>query len=227
MSKSIKTALYALPLLTVTAQAADFRPLTQRCEESLALSALPAVLRDRASVYVWRDGDFTRTITSDGGFHCVVQRNHPDSIIPECVTSTGEDSILQGIMAQTKLTASGMALDEVESKAAEMVEKGEIGSPKAPGVNYMMSAYNRIYTARSDSIMSFGPHTMFFAPNASSDVVGGSYAMAQETHGFPFVVEAGTHSYIVTFTEHSAETDDVAAHCQGQIDLATPFVAAN
>lgn len=218
-----KFSIFLLGVLTASSVAAsgvDFHPLTQRCEEALALSALPMALRDRANVYVWRDGDFARTISSDGGFHCIVQRNHPDSIIPECVTSTGEDSILQGIIAQTKMTAAGLSVDEVAAKAAELVESGEIGSPNAPGVNYMMSAYNLIYTTRADSIVHFGPHTMFFAPNASTEVVGGSFAMAQEIRGFPFVAEAGTHSYIVTFTDRSAETDDVEEHCKGQIDLA-------
>jgi hypothetical protein len=227
MQKIIKIALYALPFLSLVAQATGFQALTQRCEESLALSALPETLRDRANVYVWRDGEFAKTISSAGGFHCIVQRNHPDSIIPECVTSTGEDSILQGIMVQTKLTASGLPADEVTARFEKMLAEGEIASPKAPGVNYMMSAYNRIYNSSSNSIANIGPHTMFFAPHASNAVVGGSLAMARDTHGFPFVVEAGTHSYIVTFTERSAEVADVLQHCSGQIDVSTAAVAAN
>lgn len=197
----------------------EFQALSQSCEESLALSALPAALRDRASVYVWKDGDFEKTISSDGGFHCVVQRNHPEAIIPECVTSTGEDSILQGIFAQTKMTAMGMSAEDVESKAAEMVESGKLGSPREPGVNYMMSAYNRIYAPRSETMLHIGPHTMFFAPHASSDVVGGSFEMAQENHGFPFVAEAGAHSYIMTFTDRASESTDVEKNCRGQIDV--------
>ena len=97
------------------------------------------------------------------------------------------------------------------------------GAPAGPGVNYMMSAYNRIYSSQSDSFIHFPPHTMFFAPDASAEVVGGSIAMAQEIKGFPFVVEAGSHSYIVTITDRSSEPDDVRAHCRGQIDLATDF----
>ena len=220
----------AATLLAIDAaagQTVEFRPLTQRCEESLALSALPVELRDRANVYVWRDGGFEKSISSDGGFHCLVQRNHPDSIIPECVTSTGEHSILQGIVEQTKMTANGMSADEITAQSAKMIEDGEIGVPTEPGVNYMMSAYNRIYTSNSDSIVHIGPHTMFFAPNASNEVIGGSFAMARDTKGFPFVADAGAHSYIVTFTERSAATDDVQANCKGQIDLASEFIAAN
>lgn len=227
MYRFMNVVLCALSFLATTVQAVEFQSLTQRCEESLALSALPASLRDRASVYVWRDGEFEKTITSDGGFHCVVQRNHEDSIIPECVTSTGEDSILRGIMAQTKLAAKGLSLDEVAEEFQSMIDKGEIKSPQQPGVNYMMSAYNLIYTAGSKSIAHIGPHTMFFAPNASNDVVGGSFAMAQEIKGYPVVAEAGSHSYIITFTDSSSESGDVEQYCAGQIDVNKTSVAAN
>lgn len=225
MKQIFKVAMYAISILAVSAQAGEFQSLTQRCEESLALSALPAALRDRANVYVWRDGDFEKTITSDGGFHCIVQRNHADSIIPECVSSTGEDSILQGIMVQTKMSAKGMSVDEVADAFQELIDNGDVRGPTQPGVNYMMSAYNRIYTSGSNSIARIGPHTMFFAPNATNEVVGGSFAMAREINGFPFVVEAGTHSYIIAFTSQSAETDQVVQHCSGQIDV-TPVSAA-
>ena len=197
--------------------AAEFRALTESCEEALALSALPVELRPRASVYVWRGDQFEKTIDSDGGFHCIVQRNHPDSIIPECVTASGEDSILKGIFVQTKMAADGMSAAEIAEQAAVMVESGEIPGPEEPGVNYMMSAYNQIYNPAAESIVNVGPHTMFFAPNATNAAIGGSFPMSQETKGFPFVVEAGTHSYIVTFTDKAADTGDVQRQCAGQI----------
>jgi hypothetical protein len=104
-------------------------------------------------------------------------------------------------MIQTKLVADGTSADDAEAKVAEMVKAGDIKGPAAP--------------------------TMFFAPQASNEVVGGSFALVRETPGFPFVVEAGTHSYIVTFTERSAETDQVLQNCSGQIDLTTASAAAN
>ena len=225
MIKNISTLATLLALNIAAAEAVEFNTLTQQCEEALALSALPASLRHRANVYVWRGDDYEQTISSDGGFHCLLQRNHPDSIIPECVTSTGEDSILQGIMMQTKLTAEGLAADKVTETFESMVDEGEIASPTEPGVNYMMSAYNYIYVPRRDEIVHIGPHTMFFAPNASNEIVGGSFEMAQETPGFPVVAEAGAHSYIITFAARSGETSDVEQLCKGQIELATTFAS--
>ena len=201
----------------------EIRLMTQACEEALALSALPASMRAQASVYVWRGDGFEKTISSDGGFHCVVQRNHPEAIIPECVTSTGEHSILEGIMERTKMVAAGMPGDDADEKAIDMIRNGELAAPTGPGVNYMLSAYNRIYSGRSQEVRQFPPHSMFFAPDASSEIVGGSYAMALDNKGFPFVVEAASHSYIVTITEKSSESVDVEEYCEGQIDLASRF----
>ena len=223
MKKRIAASL-GLALTSVCAAGpVEFQSLTQACEEALALSALPADLRDQASVYVWRGDEFERTVTSDGGFHCVVQRNHPDAIIPECITSTGKDSILEGIMARTKLVAGGMEGDAADEAAIKMIENGEIAAPSGPGVNYMMSAYNRIYTSRAQAVGQFPPHTMYFAPDAKPDVIGGSYTMALENKGSPFVVEASTHSYIVTFTEAASDSADVEKHCAGQIDVESRF----
>jgi len=221
MSKTMCLLAGLLCATGLTAGEIEFRPLTQRCEEALALSALPAELRPRASVYVWREGRYVKTVSSDGGFHCLVQRNHPEAIIPECVTAAGEDSILVGIMAQTRLTADGLGSEEVDERFQEMTASGDIPPPKGPGVNYMMSAFNFIYSPGRDEVMHFGPHTMFFAPHASNDDIGGSFMAASQTKGFPFVAEAGSHSYIVTFTDKSAEPEDVLADCQGQLALAS------
>ena len=216
----VRTALSAA-LLTLAAPlaVADFQPLTESCEEALALSALPAELRSRADVYVWKGDDFVKTISAGGDFHCLVQRNHDEAIIPECVTATGEGSILQGIIAQTKMHAKGLGAEEVAARAEKMIEAGEIAAPEEAGVNYMMSAYNRIYSPGNDTMLHIGPHAMFFAPGATNEVVGGSFQMAQQNRGFPFVAEAGAHSYIVTFTQTASDSSAVEAHCGGQIEL--------
>lgn len=203
------------------ANAADFQPLTQRCEEALALSALPTNLRDRADVYVWKDGEFVKTIEAGGGFHCLVQRNHADAIIPECVTESGRDSMLEAIKVQTRLTASGMSPEAVAEKTEEMIASGEIPAPAEPGVNYMMSDYNFIWTANANGIARIPAHTMFFAPNATNKMVGGDFATAIENPGRPFVAEAGTHSYIITFTAASSDSADVRKQCVGQIEAPT------
>ena len=207
----------------VAANAVEFAPIDQACEEALALSALPASMRDRANVYVWQDDDYVKTMTSDGGFHCLVQRNHAQAIIPECISSTGEESILRGIIARAKMVAAGVPDNEAHERVKALIESGDINGPSAPGVNFMMSAYNRIYAPEGDRINPIPPHSMFFAPNAEAAVIGGSFPEAIETKGFPFVVEDGLHSYIVTMTDKPSDSADVVSACRGQIDVDSPF----
>lgn len=224
--KILSVAVAGLAIATSAAAETEFAPLDQACEEALALSALPANMRERANVYVWQENTFVKTISSDGGFHCLVQRNHPDAIIPECVSSTGEDSILKGIMKRTKLVAGGTPDDQAQEAVSKMIADGEINGPSAPGVNYMMSAYNRIYIVAANAVNKIPPHAMFFAPNADPEVIGGSFQEAIATKGFPFVAEAGSHSYIITMTDKPSDSSDVKQACQGQIDTDSPFHAA-
>ena len=203
--------------LTGTA-AADFAPLSQACEEALALSALPADLRDKADVYVWRDGEFARTIDNGGGFHCLVERNHPDAIIPECVTASGKDTIFAGLVYKTKLAAQGLSAEEQDAKLNESFANGELQAPPGPGINYMMSAYNYIYIASRDEIRTIPPHTMFFAPEVTADVVGASFEAAVRNPGSPFITASSPHGYMITFTAESSEREQVRQACNGEID---------
>lgn len=214
------SALVAGTLLAATsgAVAGEFQPLSQACEEALALSALPLDLRDKADVYVWQNGDFTKTIDAGGGFHCVVERNHPDAIIPECVTASGRDTVFEGILAKTRLAADGLSPAEADEKMKEHFESGKLAAPAGPGINYMMSAFNYIYIASADEIRTIPPHTMFFAPDVTPDVVGGSFKTATSNPGSPFVTAPGPHGYMITFTAESSEKSQVAGACRGEID---------
>jgi len=218
MKSHLKAAAGLLALAALPATAADFKPLSQACEEALALSALPAALRDQASVYVWRNGAFEKTIESDGSFHCVVERNHPDSIIPECVTDTGKDTILAGIEFKTQQTALGLTSDEITDRMKQRFASGALAAPARPGINYMMSAYNYIYIERANEIRTIPPHTMFFAPDVPESVIGQSYDVARQNPGTPMVTASGPHGYMITFTAAASDPTQVVQACEGQVD---------
>ncbi|MEM7282183.1 MAG: hypothetical protein AAF438_11200 [Pseudomonadota bacterium] len=198
--------------------AGEFRALSQACEEALALSAMPEALRQNANVYVWQDADFKKTVSSDGGFHCLVERNHNKAIIPQCVSPSGKDSILQGLMFRTKQAAKGLPPNKMQEKLKAAFASGKLIAPKEPGINYMMSAYNYIYVQNSDSFRQVPPHNMFFAPNTTNEMIGGSWELATGNKGYPFVIESGPHGYMITFTEQAAEIHGVVEHCEGEID---------
>lgn len=219
MKRIFTSAACVAVLVASPAIAGDFRSLSQSCEEALALSAIPSELRERASVYVWQGERFEKTISSDGGIHCLVERNHPESIIPQCVTEAGEETILPGLMYRTGKFAEGLAPNEVVQIMNEQFESGALAAPQAPGINYMLSPFNRIYVQQADRIVHVAPHTMIFAPNATNESVGGIPQRAQTRPGYPMVLESGPHGYIVTFTEHGAEPDDVLSACREQANI--------
>lgn len=219
MKTMLMTVACTAALIAGSAFAGDFKKINQACEEALALSAIPAELRERANVYVWQDGRFERTISSSGGIHCLVERNHPDAIIPQCVTAAGEDTVLPGLMFRTGKAAAGHTPDEVAAMLKAQFDAGTLSAPSKPGINYMLSAFNRIYVSQADRIVHVAPHTMTFAPGATDESIGGIPALAQSRPGYPMVLESGPHGYIVSFTRHTAEPDDVLAACKGQTDV--------
>lgn len=199
---------------------------TEACEAALALSALPARLRDDANTYVWKDGEYRLTGTGDGKFHCFVARNHTASIIPQCFTASGVDNIMAGEVFKSELVMKGTRPDEAVAAFEEKVANGEFVAPDAPGINYMMSAYNWIYQSTRDEFIPVPPHVMFFAPDVEPDDVGAAtFPEAVAQKGIPMVVESGIHAYMVTFTEGSSESDDVARHCAGE-PLLEPLISA-
>ena len=201
---------------------------SEACEAALALSALPARLRVDAVAYVWRNGEYRRAGPAGGKFHCLVARNHSASIIPQCFTASGVDTIMAGEIFKSKLVMYGAEPDEAVAAFEEKVAKGEFAAPIEPGINYMMSAYNWIYQSARDEFVPVPPHVMFFAPHVEPDAVGSaSFPEAVAQKGIPMVVESGVHAYMVTFTDGSSESDDVVKNCAGESVLEPLAAAAN
>lgn len=210
----------------VTAIASDeTRKLTAACEEALALSALPARLRDQASVYSLTDQGFKMTREKDGPFTCIVERNHADAVIPQCVDAAGADTIIPGIMKKSQWSLAGMPVAERRAKFAELAAKKELKPAPRSGISYMMSNFNYVWNANSEYLMRVPPHVMFYAPNVSNEDVGGSFQEAVDgNRGTPFVVEVGIHGYMTSFVERPSESDEVLAACAGQLPNAEEMV---
>lgn len=216
---------YAAVLLALTsfgttqAKPIPFKPLTQACEEALALSALPVHLRDKANVHVLQldNGQFKQTIQSEGGFNCLVERNHAHAIVPQCVTPSGTDSILPGLKFRTQLTWSGHSPAEVNAQFDQAASAGKLVPPTQPGINYMMSAHNRIYIEARDNFSQVPAHVMIFAPNIDNDDVGGSQPLAMQNTGYPFVGQSGIHGYLISMVDQASDSADVLKSCEGQL----------
>ena len=195
--------------------------LTAACEAELALSALPARLRDQATAYVYVDGAFEAFSTTgakqDSNFSCVVERNHPQSLIPQCLDQVGSKSILPALFAKSERILAGDDPNEVRSHFHQQLADGTFTSPEGAGVSYMTSAYNLIYVGDESPLQKVGPHVMFYAPGVRNEDIGGSHAAGMENRGLPFVVDSGPHGYMISYTESPSDSSAVEAACSGQL----------
>ncbi len=200
------------------AQETDRTALSAACEEALALSALPARLREEASVYRLVDGRFKLGRKGSGPFTCIVARNHPDSLIPQCVDAAGADTIIPGIIQKTDWALRGVAPAEALKRFEAMAEAGTMRPPARAGINYMMSAYNVIWNDRQQQFMRVGPHVMYYAPNVTNEDIGGSMQVAmQENRGTPMVLQPGIHGYMASFVEHASDSSQVHGACRAEL----------
>lgn len=215
----MKSILIPLALVVAGAAAAEapYRNLTPACESALALSALPAHLRDRASTWVLGRGGFERHGAADADFSCLVARNHPDSLVPQCFDKPGQQAILPRYLDEGRMLAQGQSFDQIHAEIERRLKAREYQPVSAHGVVYMVSAYNYIYARNAGKLVHVHPHVMFHAPDVAPDAVGNSLRDGMVNKGLPFVIDEGVHGYMISMVERPSDGADVAAACAGQL----------
>ena len=190
--------------------------LPERCEEALALSAMPVELRDRASVYVLKESGYEKTRSVDDAFNCLVTRNHPRSIVPLCFDEAGSKAILPSSIRRGEMSQQGFTNQQFMADREARVTSGEVG-PAAPGISYMVSDFNYIYFSRNDRIGKVPPHTMYYAPYVTDEDIGGSVARGSQRKGLPFINDPGVHGMMVALVDRASDSTEVLEHCKGHI----------
>jgi hypothetical protein len=208
-----------LPLLSTADSAGT---LSRNCEIAVARSALPKGLRDGASVYALANGEYELAVQGTGPFTCIVERNHPQAVIPQCMDRAGAESLLPAIMDKSLMTLSGSDLAEIATHEHQMTEDGTYKAPSRAGISYMMSDYNYIFVESAARILKVPPHVMYYAPNLRNEDIGGSLEGATENIGTPFLLGEGIHGMMIVYTEHEADTDEVAEACRGELGEPPP-----
>lgn len=190
--------------------------LDPKCEAALALSALPKNLRAEASVFVMGKNGFNKFKVGKGPFTCIVERNHPRSIIPQCLDEQGAELMIPAIMYKSELAMKGARPSEIKAKFKARADAGDFKAPDALGVNYMTSAYNYIYLQPIDRIATIPPHLMHYAPNTSNEDIGAADKAQQRR--LPHINEAGIHGYYISFVETPSDRTDVQKACGSQFE---------
>lgn len=203
-------------------------PLPRDLEIQLALSSLPAHLRDNATVYVLNpDKGFEVARKGTNGFYALVARTgddamrgswpltkYPDDILyPISWDQTGAEAQLQVFFDIAEMQAKGTPPQELKRIIQQRYKTGVYKAPERAGVSYMLSPILRTYLnpeENSDVATSSIPHVMHYAPNVSNEEVGGAFPTPEafryyRQHGrwasspSPFVIMHGPHGYHIQF----------------------------
>ncbi len=209
-----------------TAEATNkIEPLPRDLEIQLALSALPAHLRENATVYVLNPNkgfEVARKGTNE--FHALVARTGDDTFRGSWPLTKYRDDILYpvsfdkaGAKAQmpvffyaAEMQAKGTSPGELKKIIQARYKAGLYKAPERAGVSYMLSPVLRTYFNPDESdraVTANFPHVMYYAPDVSNEDIGGGKLGGMD----PFLILHGHHGYMVQaigVTERAAITKE-------------------
>src|SRR2546430_9832181 len=150
----------------------------------LARSAAPSEVSAHADIYVLGKGGYELAVKGSDGFSCIVEREHPDTLEPECYDGEGTRTTLQTRLFWERERAKGKKDDEIERAVQNGYSSGAFRAPGKPGIVYMLSDHNYVFDPERKQIIHFPGHLMFYAPNATPETVGSG-------KGAPYIVHPG------------------------------------
>jgi len=177
-------------------------------EIKLALSALPPVLRDKASVYVLDPArGYVIERTGSNGQSCFVGRTEwkfadyrNDVYDPVCYDAVGAKYHMRVWFDVAELRAKGIDPASTKKEIEKRFHAGVYKAPDHPGLSYMTAPLMRSYMSLdpkdTDSVMTMSmPHIMHYAPNTTDAEVGS--LPCPPCAPYPFVFEPGPHGYVI------------------------------
>lgn len=186
--------------------------LPAELEFELALSALPAHLRENATVYhlnPYQGYEMVRH--GNNGFHAFIARTsssiirgswsfstYPkDLLIPIAYDSAGQSANMQPLFDIAAMRANGFSAVEAKQAIKQNYHNQIYRAPQRTGLVYMLSPVLRTYADpdKSDTVVTLNiPHYMFYAPKVKHNAeIGGQ--LPPTSH--PFLFQPGIHGTIV------------------------------
>ncbi len=155
---------------------------------SIALSAAPAAVASKATVYVLGPKGYEVAREGTNGVSCIVGRDfaNPDetTIEPMCCDAEGSRTLLRERLYMEELRTEGKSEAEIKADIANGYKDGRFKPPSKPGVLYMLSTDNRLGPTPGGGTANFPPHLMFYAPYMTGKDLGYDSTA-------PFLVEPG------------------------------------
>jgi hypothetical protein len=143
---------------------------------SIALSAGPEGVRDRATVYVLGPKGFEKARDGTNGVSCLVSRHFATpgetTIEPMCYDAEGSRTLLLADLYAEELRSKGTSDAEIKSEVANGYKTGRFKPPGKPGIRYMLSSDNRLGPTPDHRTVRVPPHFMFYAPYMTGKDLG-------------------------------------------------------
>src|SRR6202142_1036177 len=166
---------------TSVAQAADYPTMAPQdqymmeraAEITLAKSAAPPAIADKATVLVLTSHGYETAVTGSNGFVCAVERGwmaqfdfpqfwNPHMRGPLCYNPAAVRSILPYTIRRTELVLAGRTKPEMVAAIKDGIEKHTLPHLEAGALTYMMSRQQNL----NDNAHNWVPHLMFYFPRA-------------------------------------------------------------
>jgi hypothetical protein len=178
-------------------------------ETQFALSAVPARLRDQATVYLLdpKTG-YRQSRKGTSGVTCIVERTaweladfRNDIYIPLCYDAVGTATYLKVMMDAATLRARGMSPAALEAEIERRYEARVYRAPVKAGVSYMVAPIFRTIGPPDMKVRTLVmPHLMFYAPSITNADIGAAPDLADPASlHHPFIDRQGNdeQSYVI------------------------------
>lgn len=150
------------------AAGAQSPPLMDRQKEiSLALSACPSSVADKAAVYVLEKSGYIKVREGQNEFTAIVQHVTLASQEPQCMDAEGARTFLPRILKVAELRSVGKSPAEIQAFVSDALAKGTLPTPTRPGIIYMLGE-NLLPNGKG----VFPPHVMFYGTHLTNADLG-------------------------------------------------------
>ena len=163
---------------------------------ALAESAGPPVAKE-AAIYVLGPKGYTRAREGRNGFTCLISRERPDTLEPECFDGEGTATVVPVRFFIEEQRAIGTTEPRIAALVEDGYKAGRFKAPGKPGLVYMLSDHNYVFDPQRKQVIHFPGHLMFYAPYATQKDVG-------EGPGAPYIVAPGTPHALMIVVPASA-----------------------
>lgn len=150
----------------------------------IAKLAGPKEVTDHAEIYVLGAHGYELAERGTNGFTCLVERERPDTMEPECYDGEGTKTTLIVRLYVEQQRANKVSEEQIEESVKQGYKSGKFRPPSKPGIIYMLSDLNYVLDPETKKIIHFPGHLMFYAPYATEKTVGAG-------EGAPYIVHPG------------------------------------